>query len=476
MAISTPLAKLSALIIEWTPLSLLSTYLIFSFFFYVLIPPAAHDILWYIFISVQTLVTFTVLTEALQSIRPNVLARRSRRKAKKEGFPDFPDSKCPHMDIVMVAYLPNEQDIICRQAKYFLRELDYPANKLTINLVYNTPRPIEPVESELVEMDRQYKNLRVIKVTNSTSKADNINHFLELNDTQGEITSIYDTDHYPEPQALKFVARRFLRGDVDIIQGRCCIYNYAESICTRLVAAEFDTIYGVFHPGRANFHGYGLFGGSNGHWSSSLLKSLKMQKHMLTEDIDSSLRAITSGARVVYDLHVLSFETAPETFRALLKQRLRWAQGWTQVTVRHSIPAMKRGAFGSFWRSRFGLFFLLGFRELFFHFLAQLSCLLLSSLLTHFPTSWSMLYSSFVGFKISVWILVLNVLCIAVTTAITIRNRAAFTTAGAILAFGIISPLYFTIVSATSIFGHFREIIAYSNWNPTARSKPKPTG
>lgn len=228
------------------------------------------------------------------------------------------------------------------------------------------------------------------------------------------------------------------------------------------------------HPGRANFHGYGLFGGSNGHWSSSLLRTLGMQKHMLTEDIDSSLRAITSGARVAYDLQVLSFETAPETFRALLKQRLRWAQGWTQVTLRHSIPAWQRGAYGSYWRSRFGLFFLLGFRELFFHFLAQLSCLLFSSLLTHFPTSWSMLYSSFVGFKISVWILVLNVICIAVCTGITIRNRAAFTSRKAIVAFGAISPVYFTIVSASAIFCHFREIIAYSNWNPTARSKPKP--
>lgn len=225
----------------------------------------------------------------------------------------------------------------------------------------------------------------------------------------------------------------------------------------------------------ANFHGYGLFGGSNGHWSASLLKAIGMQKHMLTEDIDSSLRAITSGARVVYDLQVLSFETAPETFQALLKQRLRWAQGWTQVTIRHSIPAWKRGAYGSYFRSRLGLFFLLGFREIFFHFLIQLSCLLFSSLLTHFPTSWSALYQSFVGFKISVWILVLNVICILVSTGITIRNRAAFTTPYAILAFGVLSPIYFTIVCCTSIFCHFREIIKYEKWNPTARSKPKPS-
>lgn len=320
-------------------------------------------------------------------------------------------------------------------------------------------------------MAAQYDNLRVFKVPHSTSKAENINHFLEMTDTKGQIISIYDTDHYPEKMALQFVARRFNFGDVDIVQGRCSVYNYGDSICTKLVAAEFDTIYGVFHPGRATFHGYGLFGGSNGHWSASLLRTLKMQKHMLTEDIDSSLRAITSGARVAYDLKVISFETAPVTFRGLLRQRLRWAQGWFQVTLCHTVPAMKHGAYGSYYRSRAGLFFLLVFREVFFHFLTQLTCLLLASLFTNFPTSWTMLYQSLVGFKISIWILVTNVLCICVCTGITIRNRTAFTTAAAVLAFGCVTPLYFTLVSATSIFCHFRQMVKYAKWNPTERKR-----
>jgi len=159
---------------------------------------------------------------------------------------------------------------------------------------------------------------------------------------------------------------------------------------------------------------------------------------MLTEDIDSTLRAITSGARIVYDLKVLSFETAPETFAALLKQRLRWAQGWTQVSIRHFVPAMKRGAHGSFYRSRIGLFFLLAFREFYFYFLSQLTGLLLSSFLTHVPRSWDELYESFLGFKVSAWILVLNLLCIFVAACITIRNRCEFTSIWSVAAFGAI--------------------------------------
>jgi cellulose synthase/poly-beta-1,6-N-acetylglucosamine synthase-like glycosyltransferase len=91
------------------------------------------------------------------------------------------------------------------------------------------------------EMNKVFPNLRVISVPKSTSKADNINYFLKLPDTTGDIITIFDTDHYPARQALKWVARAFNKGDVDIIQGRCCIYNYSETWITRLIAAEFDS-------------------------------------------------------------------------------------------------------------------------------------------------------------------------------------------------------------------------------------------
>lgn len=92
---------------------------------------------------------------------------------------------------------------------------------------------------------------------------------------------------------------------------------------------------------------------------------------------------------------------------------------------------------------------------------------MLSSFLTHVPKSWGQLYDSFIGFKITAWILVLNLFCIFVATMITVRNRSDFTHPLAIISFGILSPLYFTIVTATSIFCHFRELIKYekvSGW------------
>ncbi|KIS67249.1 uncharacterized protein UMAG_04353 [Mycosarcoma maydis] len=475
--LATLLGNLSAFIYGWTPMILLISYSVFSFFFFIVIPPIWQAVFFYVLLILQTLTALSVSTEAMQSIRPSVKTRRAFRKAAKEGWAETENGKpWPKIDVILVAYLPNEQDIIMRQLRYALREINYPSDRIMINLVYNTPKPIEPVESELRELEKAHARLRVIKVPNSTSKADNINYYLSL-DYKCEIITLYDTDHYPDPNALRWVARRFLQGGIDIIQGRCCVYNYDETWLTRLVAAEFDMIYGVMHSGRAVMQGYGFFGGSNGHWNASLLKTLGMQKHMLTEDIDSSMRAIISGARIEYDLKVLSYELAPETVPALLKQRLRWAQGWTQVAFRHALPAIRRGAYSddNGWRSRIGLFQLLVYREIYFYCNLSLFFILFSGLILSFPhqglKAW---FDDFGGFAISMWALAINLICLFVTICITLKNRSNFTHPMGIVAFGLLAPFYYTIVSFTSIFCHFREFIKFEKWNPTARGTKKP--
>jgi cellulose synthase/poly-beta-1,6-N-acetylglucosamine synthase-like glycosyltransferase len=54
---------------------------------------------------------------------------------------------------------------------------------------------------------------------------------------------------------------------------------------------------------------------------------------MLTEDIDSALRAYGSGKKAVHDMNVISYEMAPNTFGAFWKQRMRWTQGKFQHSI-----------------------------------------------------------------------------------------------------------------------------------------------
>ena len=94
--------------------------------------------------------------ESFLGISPVREARRQVIKLEENGgrFPS-PEEDTPIIDLVIVAFLPNERDIVKDQILYALEEILYPAEKLRINLVYNTPDPIEPLETELWKMQHE---------------------------------------------------------------------------------------------------------------------------------------------------------------------------------------------------------------------------------------------------------------------------------------------------------------------------------
>ena len=137
-------------------------------------------------------------------------------------------------------------------------------------------------------------------------------------------------------------AWRWIAAGHDVVQGHCVIRNGEDSALARLVAVEFEQIYAVSHPGRAALHGFGIFGGSNGYWRATALERIRLRGSYLTEDIEASMRTLGAGGSLVSDPGLVSYELAPENVRSLWKQRLRWAQGWFQVSVRHLWPLLRR--------------------------------------------------------------------------------------------------------------------------------------
>jgi cellulose synthase/poly-beta-1,6-N-acetylglucosamine synthase-like glycosyltransferase len=323
------LASVSNFISEWTPFLLVGSYFWFSVALYVFFPSWTMAIFWYIYMISNFYIASATVMEAFMSLAPSREARKTITKAEMNGW-RFPssDKELLMLDLLIVAYLPNEKDILMDRVLYALENINYPKHLIRVNVLYNCPHPVEPLETEIRGLMHRYSHLRVIKVPGSTSKADNLNYFLSLN-TDSDIISIFDCDHYPHPNGPRWAIERFLQDPkIDIVQGRCVIFNGTASFLAAMISVEFDKIYAVSHPGRSSMFGFGLFCGSNGFWRSSLLKRLKMDGSMLTEDIDSALRAVSEGAKTVHDLNVVSYELAPTQWSAFWKQRLRWAQGW----------------------------------------------------------------------------------------------------------------------------------------------------
>ncbi|MGZ4464372.1 MAG: glycosyltransferase [Nocardioides sp.] len=275
-------------------------------------------------------------------------------------LPDATGEPAPRASAVIAAYLPNEADTIVETVHRFLAQ-GY-SGGLQIVLAYNTPVPLD-VEGELRELEREHADLTVLKVADSTSKAQNVNAALAV--AEGEFVGIFDADHHPAPGSFDRAWRWI--GDpenpADVVQGHCVIRNGEDSALARLVAVEFEQIYAVAHPGRAAAFGFGIFGGSNGYWRASALERIRLRGSFLTEDIEASMRVLEAGGRIVNDPGLVSHELAPETTRALWNQRMRWAQGWFQVSMRHLVTTLRTPSLGL--RQKLGVVYLLGWRELY---------------------------------------------------------------------------------------------------------------
>lgn len=238
--------------------------------------------------------------------------------------------------VILAAYLPNEKDIIFETLSSY-KNMDYegpPGKNFNVILAYNTPKDIPDAEKAISDYQKQNSSwFSFYKVPNSRSKAQNINYVLD-NATTHKIIGVFDADHHPYPDNLYRGNYWITERGYDFVQGRCKV-RPGSSILSNLVSLNFDLMYCIQHQFRKAVFDYGIFGGSNGYWRADLLRLLQFDHHMLTEDIDCTVRAIRNGRRGMYDNKMVSTELAPPSMDSLIQQRVRWAQGWMEVSIAH---------------------------------------------------------------------------------------------------------------------------------------------
>jgi len=360
---------------------------------------------------------------------------------------DSSNYEYPKATAIIVAYLPNEADIIMETLEHF-RSLSY-EGELEVILAYNTPR-ILPVEQDIALLQKTWPEFSAHKVVGSTSKCDNINGVLPH--IRGQFVGLFDSDHLPLPRSFEMAWRDLCSGS-DVVQGRTKINpKYVDNLLSKIIAGEFEVRHGIEHGSRKAVYNYAVFGGSNGFWRSEVLQMIGMDPNMLTEDIDSSIRAMSYGYKITYNHHLVSLEQPPPDFNALLKQRLRWSQGWYQVS----------------WRSFaniFGSDFMSYRQKLGFHWMVkmampcQLTYLMLQSFLLVALSAKLGMGSVF--FLTSVWV---------IPHAVFLFLFADLPLSWRFIYLFSILPLmaFFMLVD---LVGQVRLMIGYSTWHVTTRKK-----
>jgi cellulose synthase/poly-beta-1,6-N-acetylglucosamine synthase-like glycosyltransferase/GGDEF domain-containing protein len=373
--------------------------------------------------------------------------------------PPLDDRAPPPASAIIAAYLPNEAETVVETVEAFLRQ-DYP--DLQIVLAYNTPRSL-PVEKELRKIAARDPRFEPLRIEGSASKAQNVNAALAR--VRGEFVGIFDADHHPAPGSF-LRAWRWLAAEADVVQGHCVVRNGSEKALTRVVAAEFEAMYAVTHPGRARLHGFGIFGGSNGYWRREMIERTRMRSFMLTEDIDSSLRVLRAGGRIVSDRGLVSTELAPDRVAALWNQRMRWAQGWSQVALRHLWAALRNRELTL--RQRLGCLHLLGWRELFPWLSLQTLAILAFWLLRGEPTiSW------FVPVFVGTTLLTFSAGPVQAFTAWRLSHPSVGRHKSWFVFYGLCSQLFYAefknVINRTA---HIKEAMRERKWKVTPRAAP----
>merc|ERR1711976_765055 len=78
-----------------------------------------------------------------------------------------------------------------------------------------------------------------------------------------------------------------------------------------------------------------FFGGSNALWKTDVIASKEFNDKLQCEDVDIAMRMLLENKKIDFCPEARSGELVPGDMKALYKQRLRWAMGWDQVSMKY---------------------------------------------------------------------------------------------------------------------------------------------
>jgi len=132
-AILTAWLAFSDWLMAWTPCCLVVSYFIVCTAIFVMCSTTAITVFYYFYMVANLYIAVVAVIESFLGMSPVREAQVAAEKAQAGHFPTTSQEDLPTMNMVMVAYLPNEKDIVIGQLMYALEELVYPRNKLKIS-------------------------------------------------------------------------------------------------------------------------------------------------------------------------------------------------------------------------------------------------------------------------------------------------------------------------------------------------------
>lgn len=174
--------------------------------------------------------------------------------------------------------------------------------------------------------------VRLLTLANG-GKAAALNRALEL--ANAPIVVALDADTQFEPLTIARLARWFADPAIGAVAGNAMVGNRV-NLVTRWQAVEYVTAQNLERRALARFEAITVVPGAVGAWRRAALDSVGgYPLDTLAEDQDLTIAIQRRGWQVAYDTEAVAWTEAPESFRALSRQRFRWAYGTLQCLWKH---------------------------------------------------------------------------------------------------------------------------------------------
>ncbi len=271
--------------------------------------------------AIRWLFFFAIALGISRAIVMTVLAVMDRNSAK--ALPT--DTALRTVSVIIPAY--NEAQVIVASITRVL-ESDYPS----LELIVADDGSADATSALVTEHFGSDPRVKLLTMANG-GKASAINRALEH--ASGEIIISLDADTLFLTDTIRRLERWFADPRIGAVAGNARVGNQV-NLATRWQAIEYVTAQNVERRALDSLRAITVVPGAVGAWRRAALDAVGgYPEDTLAEDQDLTIAIQRLGWRVAYDVEAVALTEAPETFRALSKQRFRWSFGTLQCLWKH---------------------------------------------------------------------------------------------------------------------------------------------
>ena len=270
-----------------------------------------------------------------------LLALYNEWRQRRRRWGDIPDGDLPFISVVLAAY--NEEKVIARTLAV-LRDSDYPPSRYEVIAVNDGST--DHTLSLLRDCARGWPQLRVVDQKNS-GKSSALNNGINQASWRSTVIVTMDADTLFRPATIRMLARHFVtHRKIGAVAGHVKVGNRC-NILTAWQSLEYISGICVTRMAEQTMNAIGIVPGACSAWRRDALAKIGgFCDDTMAEDADATLALQKLGYTVVNENAAICDTEAPETIRALAKQRKRWTFGNIQALWKHR---------GMLFRIRYGM-------------------------------------------------------------------------------------------------------------------------